>query len=180
MEERDKWMKKRWKRYCTCAQFAVWCRQQLTWNQSMVQQLTREGNCLNRLRKVSPMGLIASTTWSWSRTRSMNRLKRDNGVPSVCLDFSRILKMAVVPKNNIHSHVYTFLPIHNICTHVQTSLLVNLPHLVTDLVLLVHGEHVRDLPSVEQVTDVLQKALFLHLHVREEEHSMTAPLCTLA
>lgn len=26
-------------------------------NQSMVQQLTREGNCLKRARKISPMGL---------------------------------------------------------------------------------------------------------------------------
>lgn len=26
-------------------------------NQSMVQQLTREGNCLKRARKTSPMGL---------------------------------------------------------------------------------------------------------------------------
>ena len=33
-----------------------------TWNQSMVQQLTREGNLRRRVRKASPMGLMASTT----------------------------------------------------------------------------------------------------------------------
>lgn len=33
-----------------------------TWNQSMVQQLTREGNIRRRVRKASPMGLMASTT----------------------------------------------------------------------------------------------------------------------
>ena len=42
----------------------------ITWNQSMVQQFTSEGNFLSLLRKASPMGLMANTIWSWSRTRS--------------------------------------------------------------------------------------------------------------
>ena len=32
-----------------------------TWNQSIVQQLMREGNLRNRVRKASPIGDIAST-----------------------------------------------------------------------------------------------------------------------
>lgn len=63
------------------------------------------------------------------------------------------------------------------CMH--TNILVDLSHLITDLVLLIHWKHVWDLPGVEQVADVLQKALFLHLHVCEEEHGMAATLCTL-
>ena len=35
-----------------------------TWNQSMVQQLTSDGNFLNLSRKASPIGLIAKTIWS--------------------------------------------------------------------------------------------------------------------
>lgn len=35
---------------------------QLTWNQSMVQQLMREGNFLSLFLKASPMGLMASMT----------------------------------------------------------------------------------------------------------------------
>lgn len=41
-----------------------------TWNQSIVQQLTNDGNLRRRDLKASPMGLIASTMWSWSRQRS--------------------------------------------------------------------------------------------------------------
>jgi hypothetical protein len=63
-----------------------------TWNQSMVQQLTNDGNFLSLVLKASPIGLMARTTCSCSRTRSMNMLKRARGVPSVCLDFSRPLK----------------------------------------------------------------------------------------
>lgn len=33
-----------------------------TWNQSMVQQLTNEGNFLNLVLKASPIGLMARTT----------------------------------------------------------------------------------------------------------------------
>ena len=63
----------------------------LTWNQSIVQQLTREGNLRRRLRKESPMGDMAKHTWSWSRTREMNRLNKATGEPSVCLVLSRCL-----------------------------------------------------------------------------------------
>ena len=38
-------------------------------NQSMVQQLTREGNMRQRVRKASPTGLIHNTTWRLLRTR---------------------------------------------------------------------------------------------------------------
>ena len=57
----------------------------------MVQQLTREGNIRTRFLNASPMGLIASTTWSCSLTLSTKKLNRASGVPSVCLDFSRCL-----------------------------------------------------------------------------------------
>ncbi len=72
-----------------------YCIDVCTWNQSMVQQLTREGNILSLVLNASPMGLIASTTWSCSLTRSMNMLNRARGVPSVCLDFSRALCVCV-------------------------------------------------------------------------------------
>ena len=43
-----------------------------TWtNQSMVQQLTREGNIRQRDLKASPTGLMQSTMCSFSRTREM-------------------------------------------------------------------------------------------------------------
>ena len=56
-----------------------------TWNQSMVQQLMREGNILSRLRKASPMGLIASTMCRLVFTRSMKKLYIARGVPSTFL-----------------------------------------------------------------------------------------------
>lgn len=40
-------------------------------NQSIVQQLTREGNIRQRDLKESPTGLIHSTMCSFSRTREM-------------------------------------------------------------------------------------------------------------
>ena len=60
-----------------------------------MQQLTSEGNILSLVLNASPMGLIANTTWSCSRTRSINMLNRARGVPSVCLDFSRDLCVCV-------------------------------------------------------------------------------------
>ena len=55
------------------------------WNQSMVQQLIRDGNFLTRLRKASPIGLKARITWSFSRQRETKKLKRESGVCSVSL-----------------------------------------------------------------------------------------------
>jgi hypothetical protein len=43
-------------------------------NQSMVQQLIREGNILILALKASPIGLKAKTTWRFRLTRSMNML----------------------------------------------------------------------------------------------------------
>lgn len=40
----------------------------------MVQQLTRDGNFLNLVLNASPIGLIASTTCSWSLHRSANNI----------------------------------------------------------------------------------------------------------
>ena len=54
-----------------------------TWNQSIVQQLMREGNILIRLLKASPMGLIANTTCRLARTRSMKKLYMASGVDSI-------------------------------------------------------------------------------------------------
>ena len=64
----------------------------LTWNQSMVQQLTSDGNFLSLFLKASPIGLMARTMCSWSRTRDTNRLNKATIDPSVCLDLSRCLK----------------------------------------------------------------------------------------
>ncbi|TNN79444.1 hypothetical protein EYF80_010258 [Liparis tanakae] len=49
----------------------------------MVQQLMRAGKRLKRFLKASPMGLMANTTCSCVRQRSMNMLNRDSGLPSV-------------------------------------------------------------------------------------------------
>ena len=46
------------------------------WNQSIVQQLTSDGNLRRRVRNASPIGDIARTMCSWSLTRSMNMLKK--------------------------------------------------------------------------------------------------------
>ena len=54
-----------------------------TWNQSMVQQLMREGNILSLFLKESPMGLIARTTWRCSFTLSMKKLYMERGVASI-------------------------------------------------------------------------------------------------
>lgn len=58
----------------------------------MVQQFTKDGNFLSRFLKASPIGLMASTTWTCSLTRSINMLKSARGLPSVCLDFSLCLQ----------------------------------------------------------------------------------------
>ena len=58
---------------CACAHIRVvsglWTGQSR--NQSMVVQFTRPGNMRTRLRKASPMGLIASTQWRLVLARSM-------------------------------------------------------------------------------------------------------------
>ena len=54
-----------------------------TWNQSMVQQLMREGNILSLFLKASPIGLMASTTWRFSFTLSINKLYMETGVASI-------------------------------------------------------------------------------------------------
>ena len=43
-----------------------------SWNQSIVQQFTREGNLRRRVRKASPSGDMHSTTWMLALTRSRN------------------------------------------------------------------------------------------------------------
>lgn len=82
-----------------CPNASATCYDLLTWNQSIVQQLTMEGNLRRRLRKASPMGDMASTTWSWSRTRWMNRLNKATGDPSVCLVLSLCLQNNTIVKN---------------------------------------------------------------------------------
>ena len=51
----------------------------------MVQQLMSDGNILRRLRNVSPIGLIANTTWRFLRTFSMKKLYMARGVASIFL-----------------------------------------------------------------------------------------------
>ena len=55
----------------------------------MVQQLMREGNMRRRLRKASPMGLMASTTCRFSFTRSRKKLNMDSGVASILRPWGR-------------------------------------------------------------------------------------------
>ena len=43
-------------------------------NQSSVQQLTSDGNCLHLTLRVSPTGLIQRQMWRYSLTLSMNKL----------------------------------------------------------------------------------------------------------
>ena len=71
----------------------------------MVQQLTSDGNFLSLVRKASPMGLMASTTCSWSLTRSTNMLNKASGVPSVCLDFSLVLHLYHTFTPNVNQEV---------------------------------------------------------------------------
>ena len=54
-----------------------------TWNQSMVQQLMSDGNMRSRLRKASPIGLMASTMCRFCLTRSINMLYIASGVTSI-------------------------------------------------------------------------------------------------
>jgi len=49
----------------------------------MVQQLIRDGNILSLFLNASPIGLIASTTWRFSFTLSMNKLYMETGVASI-------------------------------------------------------------------------------------------------
>ena len=55
----------------------------------MVQQLMREGNMRRRLRKASPMGLMARTTCRFSFTRSRKKLNMDSGVASILRPWER-------------------------------------------------------------------------------------------
>ena len=55
------------------------------WNQSIVQQLMREGNLRRRLRNASPMGLKARMTWRFSLQRLTKKLKSESGVCSASL-----------------------------------------------------------------------------------------------
>jgi len=55
-----------------------------TSNQSIVQQLTSEGNLRSRFRKLFPIGLIVTTTWSCCLALSTKRLKSATALPSVC------------------------------------------------------------------------------------------------
>ncbi len=59
------------------------------------------------------------------------------------------------------------------------NLLVYLPHFAADVVLFIDCKHVRDFPSVEEVTNVLQKVLLLNLCVSKEEDGRIA-FCSFA
>ena len=77
------------------------------------------------------------------------------------------------------THMSTISPLgHNVMLGAMDSL-VNLSHFGADLILLVDGEHVGDLPSVQQVADILQEVLFLDLSVSKEEDCVIGTLCTL-
>lgn len=47
-----------------------------SWNQSMVQQFTNDGNMRKRFRKLSPMGENAKTTWTFFFTRERYALNK--------------------------------------------------------------------------------------------------------
>lgn len=75
----------------------------LTWNQSIVQQLTIAGNLRRRFLKPSPIGLIAKTTCNCSRVIWTNRLKSATALPSVWTDLSLCLSIC-----RILSHISIF------------------------------------------------------------------------
>ena len=56
-----------------------------TWNQSMVQQLMREGNCRSRLRKASPIGLKAIMMCRLARQRLTKKANSCSAVISLFL-----------------------------------------------------------------------------------------------
>lgn len=62
--------------------FNILYKQTPTWNQSMVQQLIRDGNCRRRFRKASPIGLKATTMWRFSLQRVTKNAKRAKGLNS--------------------------------------------------------------------------------------------------
>lgn len=53
-------------------------------NQSIVQQLTRDGNFLKRILKLSPIGDMARTMCNCILALSTKRLNNATGLPSVC------------------------------------------------------------------------------------------------
>ena len=57
----------------------------LTWNQSMVQQLIREGNCRRRFRKASPIGLKAMMICRFSLQRVTKNANSASGLKSAFL-----------------------------------------------------------------------------------------------
>ena len=56
--------------------------QYFTWNQSMVQQLIRDGNWRRRFRKASPIGLKATTMCRFSLQRATKKANRVKGLNS--------------------------------------------------------------------------------------------------
>ncbi len=62
----------------------------VTWNQSIVQQLIRDGNILSLFLNASPIGLIARTTCRFCRTRSMKKLYIARGVASIFLPYKQL------------------------------------------------------------------------------------------
>lgn len=69
-------------------QTVCWGKKQIlshTWNQSIVQQLISEGNCLRRLRKASPIGLNATTIWRFSLQQFTKNANKAKGLSSSCL-----------------------------------------------------------------------------------------------
>lgn len=56
-----------------------------TWNQSIVQQLINEGNCLNLLRKASPIGLMHNIMCKLSLHRLTKYVNKARGEKSAFL-----------------------------------------------------------------------------------------------
>ncbi len=115
---------------CVVLVYQVDWGQLYTWNQSIVQQLMSEGNILRRLRKASPIGLIASTMWRFCLTRSMKKLYIARGVASIFLPWKPIMANLKTEdlknqKKRLHIVRSTVYMAHSLTLHVIPSILTN-------------------------------------------------------
>lgn len=135
----------------------------LTWNQSMVQQFTREGNFRNLVRKASPIGLIARTMCSWFRTRSMKKLNRATGEPSVCLDFSRCLKKT----SSEESYSELKYKKHDHKHNIKIILPIKRTHFFANLLFLVQCKKVWYLACIQKVIYVFEEWFLFNLKSKQ-------------
>lgn len=131
-------------------------------NQSMVQHVTSEGNCLSRARNISPIGLWRSRlrekkkiitkrgNWSW-----MNLPPTLTAYPRHSPHAEHRVDVAADPAN-VGGHEVGFSWLLAQCLHHRL-------HGVQDALLLVRGVQVGNVTRVQDVVDVLQEGLAFNL-----------------